>query len=34
MAMTKQKSKNDCNMLNTLDELVPQEHLIRKIDNL
>ena len=33
MAMTKQKSKNDCNILNTLDELVPQEHLVRKLDN-
>ena len=33
MAMTRQKYKNDCIILNTLDELVPQEHLVRKLDN-
>lgn len=33
MAMTKQIYKNDCIILNTLDELVPQEHLVRKLDN-
>ena len=33
MAMTKQKYKNDCIILNTLNELVPQEHLVRKLDN-
>lgn len=32
MAMTKQKGKNDCIILNTLDELVPKEHLVRKLD--
>ncbi len=31
--MTKQSYKNDCIILNTLDELVPLEHLVRKIDN-
>lgn len=33
MAMTKQKIKNDCIILNTLNELVPQDHLVRKLDN-
>ena len=33
MAMTKQRFKNDCIILNTLDDLVPQEHLVRKLDN-
>ena len=33
MAMTKQKYKNDCIIFNTLDDLVPQEHLVRKLDN-
>ena len=33
MAMTRQKCKNDCIIHNTLDELVPQEHLVRKLDN-
>ena len=33
MAMTKQKYKNDCIILNTLDELVPKDHLVRKLDN-
>jgi len=33
MAMTKQKYKNDCIIMNTLEELVPQEHLVRKLDN-
>lgn len=32
MAMTKQKYKKDCMILNTLEELVPQEHLVRKLD--
>ena len=31
--MTKQKYKNDCIILNTLDELVPKDHLVRKLDN-
>ena len=33
MAMTKQEYKNDCMILSTLEELVPKEHLVRKIDN-
>lgn len=33
MAMTKQIRKNDCIILSTLDELVPKEHLVRKLDN-
>ena len=33
MAMTKKKYKNDCMILSTLEELVPEEHLVRKIDN-
>lgn len=33
MAMTKQKYKNDCIILSTLEELVPEEHLVRKLDN-
>ena len=33
MAMTKQKYKNDCIIFNTLNELVPQDHLVRKLDN-
>ena len=33
MAMTKQNYKNDCIILSTLEQLVPQEHLVRKIDN-
>ena len=33
MAMTKQIRKNDCIILSTLDELVPQEHLVRKLDS-
>lgn len=33
MAMTRQKYKNDCIILNTLDELVPKDHLVRKLDN-
>ena len=33
MAMTKQKYKNDCIIFNTLNDLVPQEHLVRKLDN-
>lgn len=32
MAMTKQKYKNDCIILSTLNDLVPQEHLVRKIE--
>jgi len=31
--MTEQSYKNDCIILNTLNELVPQEHLVRKLDN-
>lgn len=27
MAMTKQEYKNDCMILSTLEELVPEEHL-------
>jgi len=33
MAMTKQKYKNDCMILSTLNELVPEEHLVRILDN-
>ena len=33
MAMTKQKYKNDCIIFSTLNDLVPQEHLVRKLDN-
>lgn len=33
MAMTKQNFKNDCIIFNTLNDLVPQEHLVRKLDN-
>lgn len=33
MSMSKQKYKNDCIIFNTLDELVPREHLVRKLDN-
>ena len=33
MAMTKQEYKKDCIILSTLEELVPEEHLVRKIDN-
>ncbi len=33
MAMTKQTYKNDCIIFNTINELVPQEHLVRKLDN-
>lgn len=33
MAMTKQEYKKDCIILSTLEELVPKEHLVRKIDN-
>lgn len=32
MAMTKQTYKNDCLILDTLENLVPQDHLVRKID--
>ena len=32
MAMTKQYYKNDCLILRTIDELVPKDHLVRKID--
>lgn len=31
--MTKQNYKNDCIIFNPLDELVPQDHLVRKLDN-
>ena len=33
MAMTKQEYKKDCIILSTLEELVPAEHLVRKLDN-
>lgn len=33
MAMTKQEYKKDCMILSTLEELVPEEHLVRKLDN-
>ena len=33
MAMTKQNYKNDCIIFNTLNDLVPQEHLVRKLDD-
>lgn len=33
MAMSKQEYKKDCIILNTLNELVPEEHLVRKLDN-
>lgn len=33
MAMTKQSCKNDCLILNTLENLVPQDHLVRKLDS-
>lgn len=33
MAMTKQNHKNDCMILSTLNELVPEEHLVRKLEN-
>ena len=32
MAMSKQTCKNDCMILNTLDDLVPQDHLVRKLE--
>ena len=32
MAMRRQDHKNDCIILSTLEELVPQDHLVRKID--
>ena len=31
MAMFQQNFKNDCIMFNTLNELVPQEHFVRKL---
>ena len=33
MAMTKQEYKKDCMILSTLEELVPEDHLVRKLDN-
>jgi len=33
MSMTKKDFKNDCIILNTLNDLVPQDHLVRKLDN-
>ncbi len=33
MAMTKQIHKNDCIILSTIEELVPKEHLVRKLDH-
>lgn len=32
MAMTRQKYKNDCIILSTIEDLVPKDHLVRKID--
>lgn len=32
MAMTRQKYKNDCMILRTIEELVPKNHLVRMID--
>ena len=32
MSMTKQKYKNDCIIFDTLENLVPQDHLVRKIE--
>lgn len=32
MSMTKQKYKNDCIIFSTLEDLVPQDHLVRKIE--
>lgn len=33
MTMKPQKYKNDCIIMNTIEELVPKEHSVRKIDN-
>ncbi len=33
MAMSKQEYKKDCMILSTLEELVPKEHLVRKLEN-
>lgn len=33
MAMSKQEYKKDCIILSTLEEIVPKEHLVRKLDN-
>ena len=33
MAMTSQVGKNDCIIFNTIEELVPKEHLVRKLEN-
>ena len=33
MAMTRQRYKNDCIILSTLEQLVPKEHLVRKLDS-
>ena len=32
MAMKRQDHKNDCIILSTLEDLVPQDHLVRKIE--
>jgi transposase len=32
MSMTKQKYKNDCIIFDTLENLVPRDHLVRKIE--
>ncbi len=32
MAMTRQTSKNDCIIFSTLEDLVPKDHLVRKIE--
>ena len=33
MAMTKRNGKNDTIILNTIEELVPQDHDVRMLDN-
>ena len=30
--MTRQKYRNDCIILKTIEEIVPKEHLVRKLD--
>ena len=30
--MTRQKYRNDCIILKTLEDLVPKDHLVRKLD--
>ena len=33
MAMTKRNGKNDTIILNTIEELIPQDHDVRMLDN-